>query len=299
MRRCNLRRPPPGANFGFYGPATTAAVARFQQDFNTGSTLGIWDAKSGQALRARVSAAGNQPVGPSLASVRGADVYQPPRGLPQQGFGNLRPQPPSLSQLAPPTQSLSPGSQPLPGQMGGPTAAQSNAAAQPGPYNFTGATATLTPALQSLFAQTGNAQSSIPISPPSGYKYPDLGTISGQAYSRLAPSEQSQYASYQNQISGKPLADVTGDLNKLSPQGSGLSAPTTFLAHGGLLPEPVLGKGLATGKNYLMGEAGPERVSPVKRSRAASRGPQFHPSLVPMRSVRPGIVQRGLLPSGA
>jgi len=328
LERLGYFQLPPGANYGYMGPVTTAAVAKFQQDFGLTGTPGIWDKTAAQALKARVAAVSNQPVGPSLAGVRGADVYQPPQGLPQQGISTLGGSPnfPQLAQpnanlaaLAPPTPSMSPGSQPLPGQIGGPTAGQSNAAAQPGPYNFTGATTTLTPALQGLFAQTGNSQSQIPISPPSNYKYPDLGTISGQAYNRLAPSEQGAYQSYEHDVVGKPLADVAGDLSKLAPQGSGLSEPTTFMAGGGLIREPVIGKGLATGRNYAFGEQGPESVSPLSDPRmgwGVGPGPmrpggpvpgpkkrkallrQFHRSLMP-DGARPGLPHRGLVPGAA
>jgi len=36
-----------------------------------------------------------------------------------------------------------------------------------------------------------------------------------------------------------------------------------MFATGGIISEPIFGVGMTTGKNYLMGEAGPERVQPL------------------------------------
>lgn len=55
-----------------------------------------------------------------------------------------------------------------------------------------------------------------------------------------------------------------------SPMPSGPYKTASFaMQHGGLITEPVYGLGLVSGKTYLLGEAGPERVTPLNKSRGS------------------------------
>lgn len=42
--------------------------------------------------------------------------------------------------------------------------------------------------------------------------------------------------------------------------------PGTSMANGGIINEPIFGKGMNTGMNYMMGEKGPEMVTPLKKA---------------------------------
>ncbi|HET7713837.1 MAG TPA: hypothetical protein VFK94_06380 [Patescibacteria group bacterium] len=58
----------------------------------------------------------------------------------------------------------------------------------------------------------------------------------------------------------KNMDPFTGKVNP-NPTTSG----TLFYAKGGTIKEPVFGTGLMSGKHYMIGEEGPEKVTPISR----------------------------------
>lgn len=53
---------------------------------------------------------------------------------------------------------------------------------------------------------------------------------------------------------------------------NGTSNGTLWYAKGGVIKEPVSGVGMKTGKHYMMGEAGPERVTPMRPPKRKKSG---------------------------
>ena len=57
----------------------------------------------------------------------------------------------------------------------------------------------------------------------------------------------------------------TGKRTKVEEELAG-GYPLTSMAAGGIINEPIFGQGLNTGTNYMMGEKGPEMVTPLKKA---------------------------------
>jgi peptidoglycan hydrolase-like protein with peptidoglycan-binding domain len=71
LERVGYLQVPPGMSYGWYGPLTTAAVSRFQDDFGIGGgSRGYWNKQSADLLKNRMTQPGGGPQGPSPYSFR-------------------------------------------------------------------------------------------------------------------------------------------------------------------------------------------------------------------------------------
>lgn len=209
LERLGYLTPPPGMNYGFYGPLTTAAVARFQQDSGARGSPGMYTAAVGDAIKQWLIPQG--PQNPNPYQTRQADSFgaEQPNPPPSMQLGGGQPQAPPASGFGMPWTQAFQQAQSQPQNLG------------PGPK------ATLPPAVQNLFALQGQPQSQIPITPPAGYNYPKLGNPSMQSLRYYSPGEMANVTGYADSIEGRPPGDFTKDIDRLAPQGAA-PIPTRF-----------------------------------------------------------------------
>jgi hypothetical protein len=81
-----------------------------------------------------------------------------------------------------------------------------------------------------------------------------------------AKTIEDAYTKYKENNTSVSARGQTGGVGLMDKNGDGKIDYMDYMANGGIIDEPILGKGLRTGKGYMMGEAGKEAVIPLNKT---------------------------------
>ena len=84
--------------------------------------------------------------------------------------------------------------------------------------------------------------------------------------SQKAKTIEDAYTKYKENNTSVSARGQTGGVGLMDKNGDGKIDYMDYMANGGIIDEPILGKGLRTGKGYMMGEAGKEAVIPLNKT---------------------------------